>query len=141
MLVKSTSESQDWSFVRFDLSSCGIPTSGGADTATLTLYVRLPLPAQPDAHGDAGALATWSSTLTWTTAQTLTYGAATTTIATGSANNGPKTTKVTVDVDSLIKNSAANYGWRITDAKHHGNATTTFATTKTPSPRAIARSW
>src|SRR5271169_688346 len=39
MLVKSNAGSADWSFVRFDLSSCAIPTTGGADSATLTLFI------------------------------------------------------------------------------------------------------
>ncbi len=39
MRVRSNNNSEDWSFVRFDLSSCDIPTTGGADTATLTLFV------------------------------------------------------------------------------------------------------
>ena len=34
-----TAAASDWMFIRFDLSSCNIPTTGGADTATLTLTV------------------------------------------------------------------------------------------------------
>ena len=54
MLVRSNRGSADWSFVYFDLSSCAIPTTGGADTATLTLFITS-TPARPDDHGDAGA--------------------------------------------------------------------------------------
>ncbi|HXY81140.1 MAG TPA: DNRLRE domain-containing protein [Gaiellaceae bacterium] len=126
MLVKSNSGSQDWSFVRFDLSSCGIPTTGGADSATLTLYVTT-APGTSRTLTVTPVLSTWSGTLTWNTAQTLTYGSsATTTIVTGTTT-GAKTATVTVDVDSLIKNPSANYGWRISDSGS-GNATTTFAT-------------
>jgi len=30
---------QQWTFVKFDLSSCAIPATGGADSATLSLYL------------------------------------------------------------------------------------------------------
>ena len=83
MLVKSNSGSADWSFVSFDLSSCAIPTSGGADTATLTLFITT-APATSRTITLTPVLATWSNSLTWNIAQTLTYGsAATTTLTTG----------------------------------------------------------
>ncbi len=36
---------------------------------------------------------------------------------------------MTVDVDALIKNPSASFGWRLSDTGS-GNATTTFATSK-----------
>jgi hypothetical protein len=127
LLVKSNTGSQEWTFIRFDVASCGIPATGGADTATLTFYTA----AVPSSRTltVAPVLATWSGSLTWTSAQLLTYGATTTTIATGSANNTAVSTLVTVDVDAFIKGSATNYGWRIIDS-NTGNATTTFAATE-----------
>lgn len=125
MLVKSNAASQDWSFVRFDLSSCAIPTTGGADTATLTLFVTT-APGSSRTLTVAPVLSTWSGTLTWTQAQSLSYGTPTTTIVTGTTT-GAKTATVTVDVDALIKNPSANFGWRISDSGS-GNATTTFGT-------------
>jgi len=127
MLVKAPSGSQDWSFVRFDLSSCAIPTSGGADSATLTLYVQT-APGTSRTLTVTPVLSSWSGTLTWNTAQTLTYGTATTTVVTGTTT-GAKTATVTVDVDSLIKNPTANYGWRISDGGST-TATTTFGTSE-----------
>jgi hypothetical protein len=127
MLVKSNSGSADWSFVSFDLSSCAIPTSGGADTATLTLFITT-APATSRTITLTPVLATWSNSLTWNIAQTLTYGsAATTTLTTGTVNNTAKSVPVTVDIDALIKNPAANFGWRLNDTGAT-SATTTFAT-------------
>jgi hypothetical protein len=127
MLVKSPSGSQDWSFVRFDLSSCAIPTSGGADSATLSLYVQT-APGTSRTLTVTPVLSSWSGTLTWTTAQSLSYGTATNTIVTGTTT-GAKTALVTVDVDALIKNPTANYGWRISDGGAT-TATTTFGTSE-----------
>jgi hypothetical protein len=131
MLVRSNSASQDWSFIRFDLSSCNIPTTGGADTATLSLTVTT-APGNTRTITVTPVLSTWASgTLTWTAAQSLTYGSATTTFATGTTT-GTKTATVTVDVDNLIKSSSANFGWRLSDGGS-GNQTTTFATSNATS--------
>ena len=129
MLVRSNSGSQDWSFVRFDLSKCpiAIPTTGGADTATLTLFITT-APASSRTLTVTPVLTTWASTLTWNQAQLLTYGTQTTTITTGTTGNTAKTATVTVDVDSLIKNPSASFGWRIADSSSTTSATTTFAT-------------
>src|ERR1700745_3453332 len=37
--VAPKSGKQNWAFVRFDLSSCNIPSTGGADSATLTMTI------------------------------------------------------------------------------------------------------
>ncbi len=127
MLAKP-SNSQDWAFVRFDLSGCSIPTSGGADSATLNLTITT-APNQSRTLTVTPVLTTWdSSTLTWNGAQSLSYGSATTTFTTGTTNNVTVSIPVTVDVDALIKNTSANYGWRISDGGGNGGATTTFAT-------------
>ena len=55
MLVRSNRGSADWSFVYFDLSTCAIPTTGGADTATLTLFITTE-PSAANDHGDTGAV-------------------------------------------------------------------------------------
>ena len=65
------------------------------------------------------------------TAQTLSYGSATTTFATGTTNNATLSTPVTVDVDALIKNSSASFGWRVTRRRLAGDRTNpTFATSE-----------
>jgi hypothetical protein len=125
MLVKSTAGSADWSFVYFDLSSCTIPTTGGADTATLTLFITT-APGTSRTITLTPVLTSWSNSLTWTAAQALSYGATTTTFTTGTTNNTAKSATVTVDVDALIKNSSASFGWRLSDTGGT-SATTTLA--------------
>jgi len=127
MLVRSNSASQDWSFVSFNLSSCSLPTSGGADTATLKLYLYS-APTSNRTLTVTPVLTSWSGTLTWTQAQSLAYGSATTTFTTGTTAGVTFSIPVTVDVDALIKNPSASFGWRINDTTGSGNATTTFAT-------------
>jgi len=131
MLVRSNSGSVDWSFVSFNLSSCSLPTTGGADTATLTLFITT-APASNRTLSLTPVLTTWSpTTLTWTAAQSLTYGSsATTSFTTGTTNNVSRSATLTVDVDALIKNPSASFGWRINDTTGSGNATTTFATSE-----------
>jgi hypothetical protein len=124
---------QQWSFIRFDLSSCDIPTTGGADSATLSLYISSAA-SQNRTLTLTPVLKTWSNTLTWTQAQSLTYGSATTTFTTGTTSGVTVTPTVTVDVDALIKSSTANYGWRISDggANQTGDQTT-FSTSNATS--------
>jgi hypothetical protein len=114
MFVGSGAGQQMWTFVRFNLSSCAIPTTGGADTATLKLFIKTN-PGSTRTLTVTPVLTTWSGTLTWNQAQALTYGSATNTfsVTTGAAS---ASVLVTVDVDALIKNSSANFGWRISDA-------------------------
>jgi hypothetical protein len=121
--IQSTSGSQQWAFVRFNLSSCALPTTGGADTATLSLFVVNP-PAASRNLSVTPVMSTWSdASLTWTIAQGLSYGPQTTTLATGTSKNTTVSTTVTIDVDALIKNPSANFGWRISDP-NAGGATT-----------------
>ncbi len=124
MLVRSNSGSADWSFVYFDLSTCAIPATGGADTATLTLFIT----SKPSGRTITvtPVKSSWSSTLTWTTAQSLSYGGTTTTFATGTTANTAKAVPVTIDVDTQIKSPTGIYGWRLSDSGS-GSATTTFA--------------
>ena len=124
--VKPDANQTLWTFISFDLSSCNLPTTGGADSATLKLYVN-PAPNPGRTLTIAPVLSTWAQTLTWTQAQSLTYGAATTTFATGNTNGATLSIPVTIDVDALIKSSTANYGWRISDAgSAAGGDKTTF---------------
>lgn len=129
MLVQPDAASQKWSFVRFDLSQCSpvIPTTGGADTATLSLRIT----AAPKASRTltmTPIASNWSNATTWNTAPSF-ASSATTTFATGTANNTTVSIPVTIDVDALIKSSTANYGWRISDGGAAvAQDTTTFAT-------------
>ena len=124
-IVRADAGLREWIFVRADLTSCTLPTTGGADTATLKLVVKTTatggrtLTVTP-------VLSNWGNTLTWNQAQALTYGSsATTTFATGTTNGATLSATVTVDVDALIRNSSASFGWRITDLGSTGTANTT----------------
>jgi hypothetical protein len=100
---------QDYAFIRFNLSGCSIPTTGGADSAVLTVNVRT-----------AGAVtislfpvtSSWSSsTLTWNGVTSLTIGS-TATGTFSASTTGAKTVTVTADVDNAIK--AGNlWGWEL----------------------------
>ncbi len=127
MKVAPGAGTQMWTFVRFDLSSCSIPTTGGADTATLSLRITN-APASDRTLAVTPVLSTWTgaSLANFSGATSLGYGSTTTTFTTGTTNNVTKSFPVTIDVDALIKSSTANYGWRITDGGS-GTATTTIA--------------
>jgi hypothetical protein len=114
-----------WAFIRFDLSSCNIPATGGADAATLSVRITS-APTATRTIDVAPVLTTWSGTSTWVDAQTFTYGPTTATFATGTTSNVTKSVTVTGDVDALIKSGSANYGWRLSDLGSSVNLTTTF---------------
>jgi hypothetical protein len=125
MRVGAGSGARRWTFVRFDLSSCAVPATGGADTATLKLRITT-APSSNRTLTVAPVLTSWASSLSWSPAQSLGYGPATTTFTTGTTSNVTVNIPVTIDVDALIKSATANYGWRITDGGA-GSAATTFA--------------
>jgi hypothetical protein len=104
---------QQWAFVKFDLSSCNIPTTGGADSATLSLQLTT-APTTSFNFDLTRVTSTWASTLTWTQAQSLSYAASPTTSVAGGTTTGLRTFTVTSDVDSFIK-GGSNFGWRISD--------------------------
>jgi hypothetical protein len=125
LLVGPKSNKRNWAFVRFDLSSCGIPSTGGADSATLTVHIT----AAPGSSRtiDVDSVGTsWSGSSTWNNAQTFSYGSVAGSFATGTTSNVNKSVTVTADVDALIKNGTANYGWRLADNGASTNVTTTF---------------
>ena len=105
---------EKWMFVQFDLSSCAIPTTGGADSATLSLHLST-APTTSFNFDATRVTSAWASTLTWNQAQTLTYaGSPTTSAVGGTTNNVQISFPVTVDVDSFIK-GGSNFGWRVSD--------------------------
>lgn len=133
LLVQPNSGSQEWTFVQFDLSSCGIPTTGGADSATLKLTITS-APKSSRTLTVTPVLSSWSGSTTWNGAQSLSYGSSpTTTFATGSTSGATVSVPVTVDVDALIK-GASTYGWRISDGGASASRdTTTFASSNASS--------
>jgi hypothetical protein len=134
MPVTPDSGSQQWAFVRFDLSTCAIPATGGADSAILQLRVTT-APKTDRVLTVTPITSTWSNATTWNTAPSF-GSSATTTFHTGSASNVTVSIPVTIDVDALIKSPTANYGWQISDT---GSAapqdTSTFASSNASSNR------
>lgn len=119
----STHSQADYAFITFSLSGCSLPTTAGADSSTLTLYVT-------SAGGDTISLypvtSSWSSsTLNWNGVSSLTIGSTATTSFTPAAA-GFYTVTVTADVDAAIK-AGALYGWELRDTTTSGTATTSIA--------------
>jgi hypothetical protein len=136
MLVQPNSGSEKRSLITFDLSKCSpaIPTTGGADTATLSLHVTS-APKNSRTLTLWRATSSWSSTTTWNTGPSL-ASSSTTTFASGSAVT-TLSIPVTVDVDDLIKGST-NDGWVITDeGSSAAQDTTTFATSNATSNKPV----
>jgi len=125
LLVGPKTNKRNWAFVRFDLSSCGIPSTGGADSATLSMRITT-APGSSRTIDVDGVQTSWSGTSTWNNAQGFSYGSVVGSFATGTTNNVTKSVTVTADVDALIKNGTANYGWRLADNGASANVTTTF---------------
>jgi hypothetical protein len=116
--------SRKYAFLQFDLSSCAVPATGGADSATLSIYL---------ANAPKGSLtvsasrvtSSWSNSTNWTTQPTT--AAATDSKSTGTANGVTITFTVTSDVDKFIKGTASNFGWRLTESGTLQNATKDLA--------------
>jgi hypothetical protein len=118
---------EKWVFVQFNLSSCAIPTTGGADSATLSLHLSTAPTTSFNYHATRVTSA-WASTLTWNQAQTLTYAGSPTTSPVGGTTSGVQISfPVTVDVDNFIK-GGSNFGWRISDTGSGQNAAKDLAT-------------
>jgi hypothetical protein len=109
LTIKPTAGSQDYAFLRFDLSGCALPTTGGADSAILTVRVTT---SGSDTVSVFPVTSSWSSsTLNWNGLGGLTVGStATGTFSTSST--GSKTVTVTADVDSAIK-AGTLWGWEL----------------------------
>lgn len=121
--VAPKTNKRTWALVRFDLSSCNIPTTGGADSATLNLRITT-APGSSQSLDVSTITSTWSGSTTWNSAPST--GSPFASITTGTTSNVTKSVTVTADVDALIKNSSANYGWLISEASSSANVSTLF---------------
>jgi hypothetical protein len=130
--TRSTSGSRVYTFIRFDLSSCAIPSTGGADSATLKLRLTT-APASNRTINVAPVLSSWTGALTWNSSLGLSIGPTTTSFTTGTTSNVTLNATVTADVDDLIKSGTANYGWRLSDSTSATSATSVFASTEAAS--------
>lgn len=109
LTIKPTAGSQDYAFVRFNLSGCSLPTTAGADSAVLTVRVTT---AGADTISAYPVTSSWSSsTLTWNGLGGLTIGS-TATGTFSASTTGNKTVTVTADVDAAIK-AGALWGWEL----------------------------
>ena len=121
--VGPKSGKRTWMLVRFDLSSCSIPTTGGADSATLNLRITT-APGSSQTLDVSTITSAWTGSTTWNTVPST--GSSFASITTGTTSNVTKSVTVTADVDALIKNSSASYGWLISEASSSANVTTLF---------------
>lgn len=121
--VASKANKRNWTLVRFDLSSCNIPATGGADSATLNLTITS-APGSNQSLDVSTITSTWSGSTTWNTVPS--NGSPFATISTGTSAPVTKSVTVTADVDALIKNSSANYGWLISETSQSGAPVTTL---------------
>jgi hypothetical protein len=109
LTISPVAGAQDYAFIRFDLSSCSLPTTAGADNATLSLNVTT---AGSDTISLFPVTSSWSSsTLTWNGVGGLTIGSTATT-SFSSSSSGSKTVTVTSDVDAAIK-AGTLWGWEL----------------------------
>jgi hypothetical protein len=127
LTISPTGGSQDYAFIRFNLSGCSLPTTAGADSAALTVYVT-------NNGNDTISLfpvySSWSSsTLNWNVLSGLTIGSTATTSFSASSN-GSTTVTVTADVDSAIK-AGTLWGWELRATS--GSATVAVGASESPS--------
>jgi hypothetical protein len=121
--VGPKSNKRTWMLIRFDLTSCGIPATGGADSAQLNLVITT-APGSSQALDVSTIHSTWNGSTTWNTAPTTSAPFAS--IATGTTSGVTKSVTVTADVDALIKDGSANYGWLISQPAGSSNTETLF---------------
>jgi hypothetical protein len=115
LAVQPDANKRQWIYLQFDLTSCNIPTNGGADSATLTVYESAAPKNASRTLTLAPVQSTWPANLPFATALALTYGTSTASFATGTTNNVALPITVTADVDSFIKAPSTAFGWRISD--------------------------
>ena len=99
-------------FARFDTS--GIPPSATVVSATLRLFTYQ-APTASRSYDASRVTASWGQgSITWNN-QPAVAGSATSTVATGTANDVWLGWDVTADVQAFVNGGQANYGWRIKD--------------------------
>jgi hypothetical protein len=132
LLVSGAAGAQDYAFIHFDLSGCNLPTTAGADSATLIITVTA---AGHDKVSLFPVYSSWDpTTLTWNGLAGLTIGSTAT--ATQPVNSAKAFTfTVTADVDAAIK-AGVLWGWEIQDTS--GTATTVISSTINPPSLSIS---
>jgi hypothetical protein len=109
LTISPVASAQDYAFIRFNLSGCSLPTTGGADSAVLTVRVTT---SGADTISVFPVTSSWSSsTLNWNGVSGLTVGS-TATGTFSASTTGNKTVTVTADVDAAIK-AGTLWGWEL----------------------------
>jgi hypothetical protein len=115
------------SFVRFDLSSCAIPTGARVLTAQLNLFLST-APSSSRTYEAHRITQSWGeTTLDWGN-QPTTAALATSSVATGTTANVTRTWDVVADVRTFVAGTATNHGWRIKDAVESASGEGRFST-------------
>ena len=126
LTIGGAAGSQDYAFLRFSLSGCGLPTTAGADSAVLTLTVTS---KASDTISVFPVFTGWSSsTLSWNGVGGLTIGSSATTTFVPSST-GALTVPVTADVDAAIK-AGTFWGWELRDTS--GTSTSAVGSSENP---------
>ena len=119
LTVGGAAGSQNYAFIRFDLSGCALPATAGADSAALTVVVTT---KSNDTISVFPVYSSWSSsTLNWNGLGGLVIGATATTTFVPSTS-GAVTVPVTADVDTAIK-AGYFWGWELRDTSGTAVAT------------------
>jgi hypothetical protein len=103
------------SFVRFDLSSCSIPSSARVETARLKLFLST-APGQNRTFQVHRVTAPWGeTTLTWGN-QPSVAGSVTSSVGTGTTSNVYLEWDVLADVRAFVDGTLTDNGWRVKDS-------------------------
>jgi hypothetical protein len=101
------------SFVKFDLSSCAIPSVASVQSATFSIFLSS-APNQSRTWNVSRVTAAWTETgITWSNQPAATTS---TTITTGTLANVTLQADVATDVQSFVAGTLANNGWRLSDS-------------------------
>jgi hypothetical protein len=107
------------SFLRFNVSSCSIPTNARVESATMTLFMST-APSQSRTYELHRATASWGeTTVTWNN-QPAVAAVATGSVATGTTANVTRQWNVLADVRTFVDGTITNNGWRIKDQVEGG---------------------
>ncbi|MEW6473989.1 MAG: DNRLRE domain-containing protein [Actinomycetota bacterium] len=115
LLVRSAAGANRRAVLRFDLSSCSIPSNASIRTAALRLTLTSP-PTVSRTYEVHRASAAWTEdTVTWST-QPSVAAPATSSAVTGMTAGAIVEWSVKADVEAFVQGMVTNEGWRISDA-------------------------
>jgi hypothetical protein len=120
-------------FVRFDLSSCGIPTTVRVVSATMKLFMST-APSASRTYSAHRITTAWGETsLTWNQQPDVT-GSATASVATGTTANVAVEWNVLPDVQAFVAGSVTNHGWRVSDSIESATGESRFSSREHGTP-------